>query len=201
VSDQLIENATRVVALEQSAKRGENNPPAPGAALRGFFSGFFTVVASDTGSCQEVVTARYHVVASGGMTYRTFTIRLGAEEAEALDAIRERDGVPVSEQVRRGVALWLAQQGGGAPPGVEPPKAKASNPNNRYAEASRARVTMGANAHTPVDPVADERMTEAERAMAEPLPVDGGEAPWEAVDAPRVYPKATAALREALRRK
>ena len=33
---------------------------------------------------------------------------------EELEAVRKRDGVPVSEQVRRGIGLWLAKANGGS---------------------------------------------------------------------------------------
>jgi hypothetical protein len=37
------------------------------------------------------------------------TIRLDREMVAALNAIKTRDGVPVNEQVRRAVLLWLDQ--------------------------------------------------------------------------------------------
>jgi hypothetical protein len=36
---------------------------------------------------------------------------LDPELAEALKAIKERDGIPESEQVRRAVRLWLDEKG------------------------------------------------------------------------------------------
>ncbi len=30
---------------------------------------------------------------------------------DALEAVRDRDGIPVSEQVRRGIELWLKSKG------------------------------------------------------------------------------------------
>lgn len=38
------------------------------------------------------------------------TIRLLPEQLAALQAIQVRDGIPASEQVRRGIALWLASK-------------------------------------------------------------------------------------------
>jgi len=38
--------------------------------------------------------------------------RLETEIMAALAAIRERDGIPVTEQVRRALKLWIAQKGG-----------------------------------------------------------------------------------------
>lgn len=39
------------------------------------------------------------------------TFRLETEIMEALSAIRERDGVAVSEQVRRALKQWIAAKG------------------------------------------------------------------------------------------
>jgi hypothetical protein len=39
------------------------------------------------------------------------TFRIESELLDAMQAVRERDGVPVSEQVRRGILLWLEQKG------------------------------------------------------------------------------------------
>ncbi|MDP6581608.1 MAG: ribbon-helix-helix protein, CopG family [Vicinamibacterales bacterium] len=39
------------------------------------------------------------------------TFRLEAELLDALQEIKERDGVPVTEQVRRGILLWLKSKG------------------------------------------------------------------------------------------
>jgi hypothetical protein len=46
------------------------------------------------------------------MTRRQPTnIRIDPELMAALQRIREADGVPVSEQIRRGIALWLESKG------------------------------------------------------------------------------------------
>jgi hypothetical protein len=37
--------------------------------------------------------------------------RIDDELLTALDRIRDRDGVPVSEQVRRGIQMWLKSKG------------------------------------------------------------------------------------------
>jgi Ribbon-helix-helix protein, copG family len=42
---------------------------------------------------------------------RLTNFRIDEKLLEALEAIRERDGVPVSEQVRRGILLWLESKG------------------------------------------------------------------------------------------
>jgi hypothetical protein len=42
---------------------------------------------------------------------RVTTIRLDDEVFDGLQEIRERDGVPVSEQVRRALKLWLESKG------------------------------------------------------------------------------------------
>jgi hypothetical protein len=39
------------------------------------------------------------------------TFRLETEIMQALVAIRARDGIPVSEQVRRALTAWIAQRG------------------------------------------------------------------------------------------
>ncbi len=33
------------------------------------------------------------------------------ELKEGLDSIKERDGVPISEQIRRGISMWLVEKG------------------------------------------------------------------------------------------
>jgi hypothetical protein len=33
------------------------------------------------------------------------------ELKEGLDTIKERDGVPISEQIRRGIQMWLVEKG------------------------------------------------------------------------------------------
>jgi hypothetical protein len=42
---------------------------------------------------------------------RQINFRLEAEIVEALQAIRERDGVPVTEQVRRALWAWIEAKG------------------------------------------------------------------------------------------
>jgi predicted DNA-binding protein len=39
------------------------------------------------------------------------TFRLPPELLDALQAIKERDGIPVSEQVRRAIVMWLDSKG------------------------------------------------------------------------------------------
>jgi hypothetical protein len=39
-----------------------------------------------------------------------YHLRLPADALEQLRSIKERDGIPVSEQMRRGIQLWIAQQ-------------------------------------------------------------------------------------------
>jgi hypothetical protein len=53
-------------------------------------------------------------------------VRIDPELVDALDRIRAADGVPVSEQIRRGIVLWLASKGA-APksPARKKPKPKA----------------------------------------------------------------------------
>jgi len=40
-------------------------------------------------------------------------IRIDQELLEALQEIRQRDGVPVSEQVRRAILMWIESKGVG----------------------------------------------------------------------------------------
>lgn len=42
---------------------------------------------------------------------RQSNFRLEEEILEGLDQVRERDGVPVSEQVRRALLAWLESKG------------------------------------------------------------------------------------------
>ena len=42
---------------------------------------------------------------------RAANFRIEEELLTALEKVRERDGVPVSEQVRRGIRLWLSSKG------------------------------------------------------------------------------------------
>lgn len=48
-------------------------------------------------------------------------IRLDPELLKALRAVQERDGVPVSEQIRRAIRAWLVERG-------ELPKPRPSKP-------------------------------------------------------------------------
>jgi hypothetical protein len=38
-------------------------------------------------------------------------LRIDPDLFEALKVIRDNDGIPVSEQIRRGIRLWLDQKG------------------------------------------------------------------------------------------
>ncbi|MCH7750416.1 MAG: ribbon-helix-helix protein, CopG family [Acidobacteria bacterium] len=40
-----------------------------------------------------------------------YSLRLDPADAELLEQIRERDGVPASEQIRRGLRMWFEQKG------------------------------------------------------------------------------------------
>lgn len=42
---------------------------------------------------------------------RQQNFRLEEEILEALEQIRERDGIPVTEQVRRALKVWIAEKG------------------------------------------------------------------------------------------
>ena len=39
------------------------------------------------------------------------SLRLDAEHSRLLKAIKARDGIPESEQIRRGLMLWFEQKG------------------------------------------------------------------------------------------
>jgi predicted DNA-binding protein len=43
----------------------------------------------------------------------TYTLRLKPEQMQKLKARAEKVGVPVPEQIRRGIDLWLKQQEAG----------------------------------------------------------------------------------------
>lgn len=45
------------------------------------------------------------------MTLKPTTFRLETEIMEALAVIRDRDGIAVSEQVRRALKQWIAEKG------------------------------------------------------------------------------------------
>lgn len=45
------------------------------------------------------------------MTRRPTTFRLEDELLDALHAIKARDGIPVTEQLRRAIVAWLEQKG------------------------------------------------------------------------------------------
>jgi len=40
-----------------------------------------------------------------------YSLRLDPDHARLLKAIKARDGIPESEQIRRGLLLWFAQKG------------------------------------------------------------------------------------------
>lgn len=42
---------------------------------------------------------------------RPYTLKIDEELLAALREIKVRDGIPESEQIRRGIKLWLAQYG------------------------------------------------------------------------------------------
>jgi hypothetical protein len=48
-----------------------------------------------------------------------YSLRLDPEDSRLLKTIKARDGIPESEQIRRGLLLWFAQKG------VTKPKRKA----------------------------------------------------------------------------
>lgn len=42
---------------------------------------------------------------------QAMNIRIDPDLVKALEAIRDAEGIPVSEQIRRGIRLWLDQKG------------------------------------------------------------------------------------------
>lgn len=42
---------------------------------------------------------------------KTFTFAIAEDMKAALSRIRERDGIPEAEQIRRGVQMWLESRG------------------------------------------------------------------------------------------
>ena len=57
----------------------------------------------------HVNTCRYTVWNT--LTLKPVTFRMETEIMDALAVIRERDGVAVSEQVRRALKQWIAEKG------------------------------------------------------------------------------------------
>jgi hypothetical protein len=45
------------------------------------------------------------------MSKRTTTVRIDEELLTGLQAIKDRDGVPISEQIRRAIDSWLESKG------------------------------------------------------------------------------------------
>jgi hypothetical protein len=48
------------------------------------------------------------------MPKKTFTFAISDEMKAALTSIRERDGIPEAEQIRRGIQMWLDSRGASA---------------------------------------------------------------------------------------
>ena len=48
-------------------------------------------------------------------TKRPYTLKIDEDLLAALKAVKARDGIPESEQIRRGIRLWLARAGGTKP--------------------------------------------------------------------------------------
>ena len=41
----------------------------------------------------------------------SYTFRLSQTVRDLLEQVKQRDGIPVSEQIHRGLALWFEQKG------------------------------------------------------------------------------------------
>jgi hypothetical protein len=42
---------------------------------------------------------------------KPYTLKIDVELLDAVRAIKEAQGIPESEQIRRGIVMWLASQG------------------------------------------------------------------------------------------
>jgi hypothetical protein len=58
---------------------------------------------------------------------KLYSFKIDSEVASALKQIKARDGIGESEQIRRGILLWLKSQG------VTPPKTERKRPASRRA--------------------------------------------------------------------
>jgi Ribbon-helix-helix protein, copG family len=57
---------------------------------------------------------------------RAATFRLEDELVEALQILKDRDGIPVTEQIRRAVKMWLESKG------IEPsPRPRRASPRRK----------------------------------------------------------------------
>ena len=45
------------------------------------------------------------------MAKRPYTLKIDADLLDALKVVKERDGISESEQIRRGIRLWLETKG------------------------------------------------------------------------------------------
>jgi hypothetical protein len=50
---------------------------------------------------------QYLTIYHGGVTLKPATFRLEIEILDGMQKVKERDGIPVSEQVRRALITWL----------------------------------------------------------------------------------------------
>jgi hypothetical protein len=70
------------------------------------------------------------------LTLKPTTFRLETEIMDALAVIRHRDGIAVSEQVRRALKQWIAEQG------VEMKEAIANSVKGNGLMVARARIEL-----------------------------------------------------------
>jgi hypothetical protein len=52
-----------------------------------------------------------HSAGDGALTKKLTNFRIDSELIDGLQEVRDRDGIPVSEQVRRAIAAWLRLKG------------------------------------------------------------------------------------------
>ena len=59
------------------------------------------------------LTCQYDAVYDGPVTseLKPTTFRLETELISGLQAVKDRDGIPVTEQVRRAIRAWLGEKG------------------------------------------------------------------------------------------
>jgi hypothetical protein len=51
------------------------------------------------------------IIAGAVSPKKPYTLKIDPELLEALREIKERDGIPESEQIRRGIQMWLDSKG------------------------------------------------------------------------------------------
>jgi Arc/MetJ-type ribon-helix-helix transcriptional regulator len=68
---------------------------------------------------------------------RVFTVRLGRDLADAVQAQTAEHGTPISEQIRRGLRMWLESRGALAPVTPAKPVTRRQPASRRAKEGTR----------------------------------------------------------------